>query len=58
MACFDSHIPPTIPVQSLPGVIIVVLGGQLGLMLRCQMAGPMRGWMLQPVCWPVRQPVR
>ena len=38
MVGFDSHVPPAIPAQSLPGMIVVVLGGWLGLTLRCPMA--------------------
>jgi len=38
MACFDSHVPPVIPAQFLFGLVFVVLGGWLGLMLRCRMA--------------------
>ena len=54
MAGFDPHVPPAIPAQFLPGVIIVVLGGSEGAAMQCQMTWTMRGWMLQPVCWPVR----
>ena len=54
MACFDSHVPPAILAQFLLGLVVVVLDGWLGLMLQCQMAWTMRGWMLQPVCWPMR----
>jgi len=34
MVGFDSHVPPAIPAQFLLGLIVVVLGGRLGLMLR------------------------
>jgi len=54
MAQNDSLVPSAIPAQFLPGVIIVVLGGSEGAAMQCQMAWTMRGWMLQPVRWPVR----
>jgi len=38
MGGFDSHVPPVIPAQLLLGLVVVILGGWLGLMLRCQMA--------------------
>jgi len=44
--------------QFLPGLVVVILGGWMGDVMECQITGPMRGWMLQPVCWPVRWPVR
>ena len=58
MVGFDSHVPPVIPAQFLLGLVFVVLGGWLGRMLRCQMTWTGRCQVLQPVCWPVRQPVR
>ena len=54
MSGFDSHVPGAIPAQFLLGLVLVVLGGWLGLMLRCQMAWTGRCQVLQPVCRPVR----
>jgi len=54
MAGFDSHVPPAIPAQFMPGLVVVVLGGWMGAVMQCQMTWPMHGWMLQPVRWPVR----
>ena len=50
----DSHVPPAIPTQFLLGLVLVVLGGWLGVMLRCPMTWTGRCQVLQPVCWPVR----
>ena len=58
MAQNDSHVPPMVLGQFLPGLVVVILGGWMGDVMECQITGPMRGWMLQPVCWPVRWPVR
>ena len=58
MAQNDSHVPPMVLGQFLPGLVVVILGGWMGAVMQCQMAWTMRGWMLQPVCWPVRWPVR
>ena len=54
MTRLDSHVPPVIPAQFLSGLVVVVLGGWLGVMLRCQMAWTGCCQVLQPVCWPVR----
>jgi len=58
MAGFDSHVPGAIPAQFLLGAVVVALGGWVGAVMQCQIAWPRRGWMLQPVCWPVRWLVR
>jgi len=57
-AGFDSHVPRVLPAQFLPGMIVVVLGGCIGLTLGWQMAWTGRCPVLQPVCWPKRWLVR
>jgi len=53
MARFDSHVPPAIPVQFLPGVILAAFRGWMSPIMQCQVAWPGRGWMLQPVHGPM-----
>ena len=54
MAQNDSHVPPVIPAQFLLRMVVAVLGGCMGAVMQCQMTWTRRGWMLQPVRWPVR----
>jgi len=58
MADFDSHVPPAIPAQYLPGLILAAFRGWMSVTTRFQMPQLVQSWVAQPVRRPMRWSVR